>query len=305
MSRARRSAPAGRLRPERWAGPVTSALLLLFVWAAVAHASGSGWVQALGALAAGVALVGLLAPALATNRLQVRIEASPDDATSGRPLRIKVRAESSCRLTPVRPAGTPTNLSAGKSTEVELLPDRRGLLRAIEVDLSSAAPFGLLWWSCRRHLALPRLVVVSPARAPSGRAGEEVAEPGSASPASRLAEEGERRGSREYQVGDSPRRVDWRSTAHTGSLMVKESDLSLERFVRLRAELPEEPLAAEEAASRLLAAICGHLAEGRPVVVELGEGALHPSRVTSERQAGRLLARVGKNPWGALGEEER
>lgn len=301
MSRRSRPGRAARARPVRWAGPVGSIVGLLLVWEAVAHASGSGWVQALGALAAGVAAVGLLAPALALHRVELRVEACPGDATTGRPFEVRIIATAACRLFPLRPAGTARSLAAGEAVAVELTPGHRGQLAAIEVEISSAAPFGLLWWSRTERLALPRPLVVSPRRAPSGRAGEEAAEPGASSSQHRLAEAGERRGSREYRVGDSPRRVDWRSTAHTGVLMVRESDTSLDRSVRLRAELPEETDAAEEAASRLLAAIAGYLDEGRPVLLESGENEHGAARLTTELQAGRLLARLGSNPWGDLG----
>ena len=43
--------------PERALGPVAGTALLLFVWAGVAHASGSGWVQTVGAAVAGLAFV--------------------------------------------------------------------------------------------------------------------------------------------------------------------------------------------------------------------------------------------------------
>lgn len=295
----------GRARPEHWFGSVSATVGLLLVWAAVAHVSGSGWVQALGALAAGVALVGMGGPYLAIRRLEVRVESSPEDATTGQGFQLVVVASSPCRLTPVRPGGASVRLRSGAPTGLELLPEHRGELLMVEVDLSSASPFGLLWWSKRVRLALPRTLVVSPMRAPSGRAGEEGSEPGQSAQERRLSEIGERRGSREYRVGDSPRRVDWRATAHTGSLMVRESDASFDRPVRVLAELPEEIESAEEVASRLLAAVCGYLDEGRPVIVETRERGVAATRVTSQRQAGRLLGRLGINPWGVLGRRAR
>ena len=296
---------AGRVRPARWVGPVGSTAGLLLIWGAVAHASGSGWVQALGALATGMAVVGMLGPSLAVRRVRLEVDHLPEDATTNEPCRIRVTASAACRLLPVRPGGPPASLPAGSVSEVLLLPEHRGLLRSIEVDVSSASPFGLLWWRQRRRLVLPRLLVVSPKRAPSGRAGEESDEPGIASSLSRLAETGERRGSREYRVGDSWRRVDWRSTAHTGLLMVRESDASVEPVIRLAVDLPEEPGPAEEAASRLLAAIAGHLDKGHPVLLDPVGREMTPVRLTSVRQAGRVLARLGPNPWGDLGEEVR
>ena len=54
--------------PERAFGPVAGTILLLFVWTGVAHASGSGWVQAVGSVVAGLLLLGLVAPAFRSAR---------------------------------------------------------------------------------------------------------------------------------------------------------------------------------------------------------------------------------------------
>lgn len=292
----------GPTRPRRWLSQLTASIGLLLVWGAVAHASGSGWVQALAALAAGVAAVGLLGPFFALRRLEVEVEAVPEQASRGESCQVRLRASSSCRLTPLRPLGKPVDLPGGAPVELELLPEHRGVLRAIDVEVSSAAPFGLLWWSSRRRLDLGRLLVVMPARAPSGRRPDEGEHPGESAQVSRLAESGERRGSRPYRVGDSPRKVDWRATGHTGTLMVRETDVSLERPAVVRVELPAELEAAEEEASRLLATVGGLLDEGRPVLLETtGRRQLDRLPVTSLRQAGRLLARTGANPWGELG----
>ncbi len=70
MTTARRRRPHdGRrsrrhVRPERYAAPVFLSVALLLAWAGVAHASGSGWVQAIGAIAAGVIAVGMIGPGL-------------------------------------------------------------------------------------------------------------------------------------------------------------------------------------------------------------------------------------------------
>jgi uncharacterized protein (DUF58 family) len=275
---------------------------LLLIWGAVAHASGSGWVQALGALAAGIALVGMLGPYLALSRLDIDIEAVPEEAVRGECCRLRVLASSSCQLTPLRPGGKTAELPGGEVTYLDLFPEHRGTLRAIEVEVSSAAPFGLLWWTGRRRLELGRKLVVMPARAPSGQPAAEGESIGENTQTSRLAETGERRGSRPYRVGDSPRKVDWRATGHTGTLMVRESDVSLERPAVVRASLPPDLDAAEEVASRLFATVAGLLEAGRSVLIETGGDNPERTPVVSHRQAGRLLALIGTNPWGDLGE---
>lgn len=299
--------PGGRRprpRPDRWLGPATGTIGLLVVWGAVAHASGSGWVQALAALAAGVAAVGMLGPWLSVRRLRLAVAAAPADATSGADLTISVVASGACRCTPLRPGGEPVHLVPGRPGNLVLRPDRRGVLRAVEVKVQSAAPFGLLWWSARRRLELPRSVVIAPGRS-RGRTAQRRGEKGaSSSEPARLAEDGERRGSRGYRVGDSRRKVDWRATAHTGSLMVRESDASLELPVRVVAELADDPDLAETQAGEAMGAVASLLEAGRPVVLETAAGGGRAAgRVASEREAGRRLARAGRNPWADLAPE--
>ena len=51
-----------RVHPVAWLAPVAGSLLAVLAWAGVAHSSGSGWVQAVGALLAAVLFTGLMVP---------------------------------------------------------------------------------------------------------------------------------------------------------------------------------------------------------------------------------------------------
>ncbi|MHB1986898.1 MAG: DUF58 domain-containing protein [Acidimicrobiales bacterium] len=274
----------------------------MLTWGAVAHASGSGWVQALAALGGGVVLVGMIGPGLVVRRIELTIETSPHDAKSGQPFRVAVVATRSCRCVPLRPAGAPMLIQAARATELTLQADHRGVLDTIEVKVATAAPFGLLWWSSRRRLQLPSLLLVAPVRGPRDQPlgpGEPTDE---ARGAPQLSEHGERRGSRLYRLGDSPRSVDWRATAHTGSLMVRESELAADRPAHVVADLAEEVDLAERQASEILGTVAALLGEQRTVLLETtGAGGRLSARVADEREAGRRLARAGKNPWGELG----
>lgn len=310
MNRSRRSSRAsrrwGRARPDRAFGTVSGAIILLAVWAAVAHASGSGWVQALAALAGGIMLVGLLSPRWAVRRVTVEVVGSPSDATSGQPLEVSIKATRSCRCSPIRPKGPPVLLRAGQPTKLTLQPEQRGVLGAINVRVASAAPLGLLWWSTRRRLELPRLVMIAPARGEAQRSFllSEMGETGRGQ--SKLADKGELRGARPYHVGDSPRQVHWRSTAHTGSLMVRESEIHPDRPVRVVAVLPEDAALAELEASQVRSTVAALLEHRRQVVLETTEaGDQIAAVVADERSAGRRLAKAGRNPWADLGPPAR
>ncbi|MGO9560025.1 MAG: DUF58 domain-containing protein, partial [Acidimicrobiales bacterium] len=261
----------GRARPERAFGTASGAIILLVVWAAVAHASGSGWVQALAALAGGIVLVGLLAPLWAVRRVTVDVVEAPGDATAGQSLEISVAATRSCRCSPIRPKGPPVLLRAGQPTQLTLQPEQRGVLGAINVRIASAAPLGLLWWSSRRRLELPRLVLIAPALG-EARGSFLVSEMGeSGKGQAKLADQGELRGARPYRSGDSPRLVHWRATAHIGSLMVRESEIHPDRPVHVIAVLPDDAELAELEASEVRSTVAGLLEHRRRVVLETTE----------------------------------
>ncbi len=300
MSPAARRRP--RCAPDRPALPVGLAVALLLVWGAVAHASGSGWVQAVGALVTGLVLVGMLGPRFALRRLVVEVTDSDRDGTAGAPAVLELVATSSCRVTPLRPGGAPTSLAARRPGRLELAPENRGVLSAVTVRLSSAAPLGLLWWSSTRRLELPTPLVVAPAEEAAERLPLAAGEAEEAAGAAELTDAGVLRGVRGYEVGDSPRQVHWPSTAHTGTLMVRESETERDRPVKVVADLLGEVEATERLASEAMGTIGSLLAARRSVILEtIEDGVVVVAQVADARSAGRRLARAGTNPWADLG----
>ncbi|MGH9007970.1 MAG: hypothetical protein ACRDV6_09720, partial [Acidimicrobiales bacterium] len=95
----------GPPRPVRAVGPVLFLAFALAAWLAVAHNSGSGWVQTLGALLAGFSAVGLFGPWLAAGRIRVAVAANPTDADAGRPAAITVSVSGPARVAGVDPPG--------------------------------------------------------------------------------------------------------------------------------------------------------------------------------------------------------
>ncbi|MHB8246778.1 MAG: DUF58 domain-containing protein [Acidimicrobiales bacterium] len=282
--------------------PISAAVGFLLAWAAVAHASGSEWVQALGALAAGVLIVGFVVPRWVLHKIVVTVEDAQADATTGGPLTVTVVANRTCKCLPVRPRGDPVLLPAGHQTALTLVPNLRGVIEAIDVRISTAAPLGLLWWSRRRRLVLPRWVTISPAPIADDHAttSAQVLDEGQVQAA--LAFQGELRGVRAYRHGDTPRQVHWPSTAHAGMLMIRENELRGGEPVRVVVDLPEDFELAEAAASRFMGRVTGLLDQHRIVILETSEGGSHVcSTVADRRTTGRRLARAEPNPWTDLG----
>jgi uncharacterized protein (DUF58 family) len=277
------------------------AVFVLLAFAAVAHASGSGWVQAIGAVTAGLAAVGILAPALVASRLRVECVECPRETMSGEPLAIELVANHPLRCTPLRPGGEPTVIPATEPGLVTVTPPSRGVLPSVRVRLATAAPLGLLWWSVDRVVPLPRTIEVSPRLAHGSVFGSESIgdDEGHGRPV--LSPSGEMRGVREYEHGDSRRRVHWRATAHTGSLMVRETEERPDNPVRIVADLSDDPERSEQQAGEVIGTVADLLRAGKRVILDTTENGRPVSALVSDvRHAGRRLARGGVNPYADL-----
>jgi uncharacterized protein (DUF58 family) len=286
-------------RPDRIFGTVSATVVLLLVWEAVAHASGSGWVQGLAALAAGMAVAGLVGPGLVVRKIELQIVSAPTDARASSSFTIKVTANRPCKCIPRSPRGRAVLLDRGVEKDLVLEPNYRGVLQSVTVKVATAAPFGLVWWSAGRQLPLARPIFVAPLPAPNDGGGAQVADRTDANEVTaKLADTGELRSVREYRTGDSRRQVHWRASAHTGVLMVREHEQRALPAVRIVADLPEDPDLSEAQASEALGRVLSLLAHGRCVLLDTTEGTEAISEeVSDELAAGRRLARAGKNFW--------
>ncbi|MGH2927654.1 MAG: DUF58 domain-containing protein, partial [Solirubrobacteraceae bacterium] len=271
---------------------VAAVVAVLAVWGVVAHDSGAGWVQAIGALVAGALAVGVLAPAFALSRVRCRIVSSPSDASAGALVGLEISASAPVELTPHDPPGPPTLTCGSDRVALEIRPERRGVLRHCTVRVATAAPFGILWWTRTTTLTLPRPLAVSP------RLGTD--ELASACRLARSALDTTRavplrdtlaRGIRPYELGDRPRLVHWNATAHTGALMVRETERPTSEVTVVDGRLPSTPDEAERHAAQVLATVHALLVNGARVeLATLEAGGQIVTPVMSLREAGRRLA---------------
>jgi uncharacterized protein (DUF58 family) len=269
-------------------------VLGLLGWTAVAHNSGSGWVQALGCLLAGFVVVGLVGGAPATARVSARVVACPTDATAGRPVVLELRTSAAARLEPLEPAGPTATVPAGGG-RIEVVPTRRGELTVVQLRVGSAAPFGLLWWTKRVELALPRSLWVAPLPTAADPALVAVTGQGALSGRNRAghALAGDVRGVRPYAAGDARRAVHWPSSAHQGILMVREVERPELGIPSVAVVLPDDGPAGDEVAARALATVLALLARGAPVLVATTEAAgPRNEAVYGPADAARRMARA-------------
>jgi uncharacterized protein (DUF58 family) len=271
---------------------------VVILWWFVAHNGGAGWVQLVGDLVFGALLVGVAGPAVAAWRARVAVRDAPTDGIAGQPSELHVVASSRVRVRPVDPPGDEVFVGTahrrGSNDVVTVVPPRRGVHRSLTLEVASAAPFALQWWSRRITVPLPHPLHVAPRRGRPERlrpdhraqeAGAVVVRPHTAV--------GSPRGARPYAPGDARHRVHWRATAHTGTLMVKEVEHPSRQSLTVVVDLPPEPDEAELAAGRALATVVELLDGGATVLLQTTEPAgVVTEYVLDRRQAGRRLARA-------------
>jgi uncharacterized protein (DUF58 family) len=281
---------------------MVAGVVIIGLWWLVAHNAGSGWVQVLGDLVFGALLIGLVGPFVVVTRARLAIRSAPGDGIAGLPVPLAVASRGRLRVRPVEPPGPevfvgPRRRRGADDAVVTLVPEHRGVHGAVIVDIASAAPFALQWWTKRVCLALPAPLHVSPrcGRAqpvpvrPEEGTGELFDRPRS--------DEGLPRGARPYVPGDPRRLVHWRATAHAGLLMVREVERPAAEAVTITVELPADPEAAERVAEGALGSVVGLLEGGGPVLLGTREpGGLVVGPVADRRSAGRRLARAVAGP---------
>jgi uncharacterized protein (DUF58 family) len=285
-------------RPSRNAAPVAVAIGILGIWWLVAHNGGSGWVQALGDVVFGTLFIGIFGPSVVLTCAKVRIVSAPVDGTAGIPTDVRIDASTRLRICARDPFEAeafvgPVGRRHAPENIVPLLPERRGIHDSVTLDIATAAPFALQWWTRRVVLPLPSTLHVAPR---SGRPESfplRTDEDTGVSVDWVQTDVGQPRGARPYQPGDSRRRVHWSATAHAGELMVRELERPSAEPITLTVILPQDPQEAERVAERALGTIARFLERGTTVLlatVELSGPVV--ASVADRRGAGRRLARA-------------
>jgi uncharacterized protein (DUF58 family) len=290
-------------RPARPVAPIAVAAAILAIWWLVAHNGGSGWVQALGDIVFGALVIGILGPGLVLARARVKVIDAPLHGTAGESAVLHLEASTRLRVRPVVPPGEealvgPVGGRRPPEERVSLLPPHRGVHQTVTLDIATAAPFALQWWTRRVVLPLPTALHVAPRRGRPWSLPSRNHEEAGALHDWVQADSGEPRGARPYRPGDSRRRVHWRATAHAGELMVSELEGPSSEPVTVTVTLPVDPVEAEHVAERALGTVARLLERGTAVhlaTIESTGPVL--AIVTDRRGAGRRLARAVPQAW--------
>lgn len=298
-----------RPHPVAWFGPVAGSVVAVLAWAGVAHSSGSGWVQAVGALLAAVLVVGLVMPAFPTARATVSCTATPSDGEAGRPVTLTMVANGPVRIRPRYPVGPVTRAEGPprgtRPVEIDVVPERRGVVETVAVEVASCAPFGILWWAREIEVALPRPLHVAPRSGTPDRPESEPDHRLGDAPLWVPAVVGEPRGVRPYRPGDARRSVHWPATSHTGAVMVRETERHTDDPLLVEVVLPTDPSEAEAVSERMMATVGRELARGRPVILGTREADVHITRLVRDRvDLGRRLARAVAPPKEPTSERD-
>ena len=136
---------------------------------------------------------------------------------------------------------------------------RRGLVRALELTLSTRAPYHLVEHRLRIDVPLDLAVYPELARV---RQPESLGRSVGALEQHRPGDSGGLRNLRPYQPGDELRRVHWRSSARSGSLMLRELNAEEHASVVVELAAPSDPLAFEQALSEAASAVRDGLVRG-------------------------------------------
>jgi uncharacterized protein (DUF58 family) len=218
-----------RLR-KRAAGLAMGAGVLFFLGTNVR----AGWLFVIAALLLGAVVAGVVLPLWAVRGLLAELDV-PAETRQREPALVDVRLTNPTRgvrweLVVADEHLEPTAVFAGgirpggrfEATTLRT-PMRRGWIGTAEVEVRSAAPFGVA--ERRRRLPVRASTLVLPAVVPLGELA--FVEPVGTS--ERALHSSPRRGTgpdylgvREYRAGDSMRHVHWPSTARTGAVMVRE-----------------------------------------------------------------------------------
>lgn len=237
----------------------------------------------------------------ATRRVRLAASAHPTSLIVGDHFTLELRVDGPALPVlvhlPSNSAAMALSVQAPQTGPLDGLASARGVIHNLPLSVISAGLCGLL--SCSRshrvHLAQP--VEVGPRPVVPSRPFPELAG-GWGEGAAAAVPDGELvRGLRDYLPGDALRQVHWRATAHTGELVVKETEEPQAPVLHLVLDMGAGGEAGEAAAGRCVWYAAEALRRGHQVTLTTVEDGYPLTDATpSLRSVNRRLARAGLGP---------
>lgn len=284
----------GLPRPVRGLFPFAITAIIILSWGGVAHQSGSGWVQAIGVLIGGFAVIGLFAPAIACWMSRVTVLSMPEDIVAGSHGVIVFGVNHAVRLKICHDEQDHVGLSLSDSGsgrgEYILSARYRGVVEHLNLEIATSWPFGILWWRKYFIVGLERPIYILPQ---SKRSATRFDAANDDTVGKGASYSGDQRGIREYVPGDTPRDVHWPATAHVGKMMVRERDAQHSYPLLIDVRLPDDLVEADGIAQEYMGLSEAAIRSGKPVIMHTLEphGRVQ-GIVRDSRTAGRRLSRA-------------
>jgi uncharacterized protein (DUF58 family) len=223
------------------------------------------------AVAVMVLAVGVCWPVVALLGTRLRIETAAEDVLVGDTTVVRVRVERGPSSLRLRYRGADQEAvwcAAPRTVDLPVRVDQRGVLVALDVDVVTDGPFGVLraWRTLRLPLEAPLYVAPSPLHAQVDLGV--VSELADGDPVASLRAGGDTiRSVRPYVPGDPAHLVHWPTSARLGAPVVREFEPPSPPGVAVVAELSAGGAAAEAVASRASGVVRDALAQGGRVVL--------------------------------------
>lgn len=286
-----------RLRPAR-SRPALVLLAMCVAMFAIARTSGAGWVMVVVSGVLATILLSAVWPALALSTVRVTVSGDRD-GTAGRPLALQLTFTGRAQHLMVQTLSLSSewvHVVVPSAGEMSVVPQRRGVLGEVVLQLQCGGPLGLVWWTRKARLALDTPIDVGPvpdepARLPIALSGGAGGDPRAGAGLDVV------RGVRDYVPGDPSRLVHWPTSARRGALVVKELDDPASRRLVIVVDLRGPSDAAEATASRGAGLANRALREGLAVVLATAEtGGARVAAVKTRLDVSRRLARAVAAP---------
>lgn len=279
------------IKPTKGVLVVAAMCVAFFV---ASRTTGAGWLIVMIAVGLGLLGASFIAPRLALRGIHVELDA-PDDALVGRPMDVAVTVTGASQFGKLRLI-TPDSDWVGTSIpghgSIRAVANKRGVVRKVMVEVSTATPTGLVWATRRLSVPLAQPIAVAPRVTPTGGLTAATKRtPGTTTVGSRSGQGETVRSIRDYRSGDSMRMIHWPATARFNDPVVKEMESPDTPHLVIRLDLSCNADEAERRASLAYGYVQQGLSAGLPVQLLTCEvSGPHAGYVGSMLEAGRRLA---------------